>query len=232
MPTQSVAREVPASSETQGSWSRLAGGGGLLFVALLVLQNVLRGVTQPANDAPSADLLEFLTDKAWVVHITMFTFVAGAPALLLFTVGLMRAATAKNRAAEPWAQIGVIGVTMVTALFALVNATQVAMVAASDHLAGNEALLRVAWNLHTSVFVLNQLGVGIALFGLSRAAAGAGLLPMWLGRLAIGGSVLLAISTVPAVAIVDGSPVLVTGLVGFLCWLVFLVGASIRLWRE
>jgi hypothetical protein len=57
----------------------------------------------------------------------------------------------------------------------------------------------------------------------------AGLVPRRLGIATTVGALLLAVAAAPAVAEVHGSNLLVIGLAGFLCWLVFVVVVSGRL---
>jgi hypothetical protein len=102
-------------------------------------------------------------------------------------------------------------------------------VAARGTLANDASLTVLIWTLHNAIFTINLLAIGAALLGLSRAASLGGLIPRWLGVLAIIGAALLALASAPAVAQVEGSPFLALGLLGFLCWLLFVAVASARL---
>jgi len=209
-----------------------AGLGGLVFLALLVVQNLLKAATDPANDATPAQIVRFAHDQAWTVHLLTVTYVIGFPCLFLFAAGLSRRCSELAPASELWSRVGRSSVGVVAVLFGFVNILQIVIVAARSDLAHDPALASTLWAAHNAVFTLNLVAVGGALLGLGRAAALAGLIPPWLGRLTVGGAALLAVAAAPAVREVHGSNLLVLGLVGFLCWLVFLATASIRLIRD
>jgi hypothetical protein len=120
----------------------------------------------------------------------------------------------------------------IAVLFGLVNVLQVTMVSARDVLANSPELAQVLWTLHNAVFTINLVAVGTALVGFGRAAASARLIPTWMGPVTtIGGGLLIA-SALPAVAVVEGSPWMAVGLLGFLIWMVFLAFAGIALLRR
>jgi hypothetical protein len=211
--------------------ARLAGLGGLVFLALVVAQNVLKAATDPSNHASAAEILRFAHDRAWTVDLLVVTYVLGFPALLLFAGGLSRRCSERTPASEIWGRVGSFSVVVVAVLFGLINVLQVVLVAERAQLAHDPALVALLWALHNAVFTLNLLAVGGALLGLGRAAGIAGIVPRWMTPVSIGGACLLAVAAAPAVAEVHGSNVLALGLIGFLCWLVLLGTASVRLLR-
>jgi hypothetical protein len=207
----------------------LAGVGGLVFLVLVVAQNLLKAATNPPNSATAAQVLRFAHDQAWTVHLLVVTYVLGFPALFLFASGLSRRCAQLAPASEVWGRLGRSSVVVIAVLFGLINVLQVVLVAARTQVAHDPALVSTLWTLHDAVFTLNLLAVGGALLGLGRAAALAGLVPRRIGSASVAGAVLLAAAAVPAVAEVHGSNILVLGLLGFLCWLVLLAAASVRL---
>jgi hypothetical protein len=210
----------------------LAGVAGVVFLALLVLQNLLKAATDPSNTASAAQILHFAHDRAWTVHLLVVTYVIGFPALFLFAGGLARRCSELAPASEVWGRLGRSSVAVIAVLFGLINVLQVVLVAARGELAADPALVSTLWAAHNAVFTLNLLAVGGALVGLGRAATLARLVPSWIGRLSLVGGILLAVAAAPAVAEVHGSKILVLGLAGFVCWLLLLASCSIRLLRD
>ena len=233
MATSTPAHMTPARRRQPASrTSLLAGAGGLLFLVLVAVQNLLKAATNPSDTASAAQILRFAHDQAWSVDLLVVTYVIGFPALFLYAGGLTRRCEQLAPAAEIWGRLGRSSVGVIAVLFGLVNVLQVVLVASRGDLAGDPALVRILWTTHNAVFTLNLLAVAGALLGLGRAAMLAGLVPRWMGPVSAIGSALLAIAAAPAVAEVQGSNLLIVGLVGFLCWLLLLALSGIRLVRD
>lgn len=213
--------------------STTAGGiCGLIFLLMIVIQNVLELAFSLANDASAAEILKHFQDDAWLVDLTFVTFVIGFPALFYFAAKLTdRASGAEHPAAEAWGTFGRMAVVLVAALFGLVNLTQVLIVADHDQLAASPALTTTLWSLHNALFTLNLAAVGLMLLGLSRAAALSRIIPRWLGRVNVVGAALLLVSAMPIVTQVHGSKLLAVGAIGFITWMLFLLLAGIGLIR-
>jgi hypothetical protein len=205
---------------------RIAGLAGIVFAVLLVVQNVLKAATSPPNDATSARVLHFAHHDAWTVHVLVVTYVIGFPALFLFAGGLVGRAREVAPQSEIWARLGLSSVGVIAVLFGFLNVLQVVLVADRAGLAHDPTAVSAIWTLHNAIFTMNLLAVGGALLGLGRAAWMAGLVPGRLGIATTVGALLLAVAAAPAVAEVHGSNLLVIGLAGFLCWLVFVVAVS------
>jgi hypothetical protein len=228
-----AARLSEGRSEFQGSWSVTgwAGLGGLIFLSLVVLQNVLTATSNPPNDASAQQILVFAHDGAWKIQLLFITYVIGFPALFTFVGGLSGLAVKRDpRAALP-GRIGQYSIVVAAVLIGLINVAQVTLVAASGDLAADLALVRTLWAVHNAIFTLNFVAVAGALFGLGRAAAISGIVPVWMGNVSLAGALALVASALPIVAEVHGSPLLGLGLAGFLCWLVFLAVAGLSLLR-
>jgi hypothetical protein len=216
-----------------GRWSaeQLAGAGGLVFLVLVVIQNLLKAATNPANSASAAQIIRFAHHDAWTVDVLVVTYVIGFPCLFLFAAGLSRLCSDLAPQSEIWGRVGRSSVAVIAVLFGFVNILQIVIVASRSELAADPALATTLWAFHNAVFTLNLLAVGGALLGFGRAASLAGIVPRRIGQLAVAGSLLLAVAAAPAVAEVHGSNVLAIGLIGFLCWLVLLTTTSVRLLR-
>ena len=211
--------------------SRTAGMAGLTFGLLLILQNVIRSAGAPANDAPAADVLRYVTANHTALEFLLALFVPGFVALFWFVSGLM--ATVRSAGADgPWATFGFVGVVIIGALFALSNGVEAAIVALAPRLDGQTGVVDALWALHGAFFALNEMAIGAALLGLSRASIGAGVTPRSLNWLVVGGALLLFAGAVPVVAVTAGSPLFYLPLPGFVIWIIWLVVTSVNLLRD
>ncbi len=137
----------------------------------------------------------------------------------------------RNPEAEIWAQLGLASIIAIAVFFAFVNVLDATLVAARENLAQDPALTSTIWSLHNAVFTINLLAVAGALLGLGWGAALGGLISRRFGFACVAGAALLAAAAAPMVPEIHGSPVLGVGLIGYLCWLVFLAVVGVRLMR-
>ena len=150
--------------------------------------------------------------------------------LFLFAAGLW--ARAWQEESRWWASVGVLGAATIAALFAIVNITEIVLTAKAAQLASSPAVVQALWTLRAAAFGLDLAAVGIALIGLSRAAAAMRLIPSWLALTAWPGAACLLTAAAFTVALADGGPWLAVSLVGFIVWIVFVITASVSLLRE
>jgi len=153
------------------------------------------------------------------VGITFFLFAAGMWA------------RARQEQSRWWASVGVLGAATIAALFAIVNITEIVLTAKAAQLASSPAVVQALWTLRAAAFGLDMAAVGVALIGLSRAAAAMRLIPSWLALTAWPGAACLLTASVFTVALADGGPWLALGIAGFIVWVVFLITASVSLLR-
>jgi hypothetical protein len=222
----------PEATRPNSRWlGRVAGTGGLAFVVLLVVQNALRS-SEPGADAAPAKVVQFFTDDRAKAVIPLGLFPLGMLALSAFVAGVWLRAESSQRTGAWWARVGVLGAAMVAALFALVNVTDLVLVARPGGAGLSHALVRVLWTLHNAAFALNLAAIGTALVGLGMAAVACGLAPRWVAWTSGIGAALLVVPAVFAVAIVNGGPWTGVAIGGFVLWVVFVVVTSIGLWRR
>jgi hypothetical protein len=227
-----LAASPSAVVERRRTPEQLAGIGGLVFLALLIVQNLLKATTSPPNSATAAQIVRFAHHDAWTVDLLVVTYVVGFPCLFLYAAGVAQRCGELVPASKIWSRLGRSSVAVIAVLFGFVNIVQVVIVATRKELAADPALASTLWALHNAVFTINLVAVAGALLGLGRAATIARLVPRRLGHVLVAGSALLAVAAAPAVSEVRGSGLLAAGLVGFLCWLVLLGATSLRLLRE
>lgn len=210
--------------------SHLVGGiGGLLFAATVVVQNILRS-SAPADDAGAGKVAAFYSDHRSTTAVLAALFVVGAIGIALFSGGMLaRLARGGTRGAAIGGAVGIAGVV---ALFSVTVATDLALSAYVHRGAPDPHVVDGLWVLHGALFGLLTVFIGIALAALAAAAAADGLVAGAWKSVGLLGGVLLAVTGAATPSVLDGSRVMVVGVVGFLTWLVFVVVASVALLRR
>ena len=212
--------------------AKLAGFGGLAFAGIVLLQNIIRGGTSPANGASTADVLTHYTDHRAITFVLIATFVVSGAGLAIFLGGAMRRLMATDR--RGWALTGFVGATGIMALFAVVVGAEEALSVVATHAQPNIGAIEALWALHNSVFTVLDLFIAAALLGLSRAGIAAGITPRAFRRLGPVGSALLLVGSFagPSIAAGDAMPLFGLTGIGFLIWLSFLAVTGTRLVRS
>jgi len=207
---------------------RHAGIGGLVFVAALVVQNLLRARGPGFDAAPGTVSAYFLHHRAAAL-IPLGMFPIEMLALFAFVAGVWTSASrSENRW---WATMGTLGVAAIASLFAIVNIIEIVLTAKAENLAHSPGVVGALWAMHGAAFGLDLAAIAVALIELSRAATAAALIPARLGAAVLPGAGCLLIASVFTVALTNGGPWLALGLVGFFLWLVFMVATSVSLLR-
>jgi hypothetical protein len=230
--TAAAAIEPTARRTNADVGARLAGLGALAFVGIVVLQNILRGSSAPANGASGDEVLAYYAGHRTITFVLVATFVLSGAGLAAFLGGTMRRLLAGGRPA--WAITGCIGAIGVMALFAVVVAAEQALSVLAMADRPDVGTIEALWVFHNSVFTVLCLSLAIALLGLSRAGVGAGLTPRAFEVLAPVGAGLLALGAIAGPAVAAGDAMAMFGLasVGFVTWLAFLVSTGLRLVRS
>jgi hypothetical protein len=212
--------------------ARVAGLGGLVFAAVVVLQNVLRGSGAPANGASADEVLSYYADNRATTIILVATFVLSGAGLAAFLGGAVRRLVAGPR--PGWAIAGCLGAAGIMAMFAVVVAAEQALSVVATQDRPDLGAIEALWAFHDSAFTVLYLFIGMALVGLARAGVAAGLTPRVFERLAPIGAALLAAGAIagPWIAAGDAMPVFGLAGAGFLVWLAFLASTGLRLVRS
>ena len=228
----SVSTAIGQQNRTRGkepaTFGRLAGTGGLVFAATLVADNIIRA-SAPGFDAAPAQVSAYFLDHRAAALVPLGLFPAGLLALFPFAAGLW--ARARREESRWWASAGLLGAATIAALFAIVNITEIVLTAKAAQLASSPAVVQALWTLRAAAFGLDLAAVGVALIGLSRAAAAMRLIPSWLALTAWPGAACLLTAATFTVALADGGPWLAVALAGFIVWIVFVITASVSLLR-
>ncbi|MBI4885029.1 MAG: hypothetical protein HY826_13345 [Actinobacteria bacterium] len=221
-----------SASPTPGTLAppRIVGGiGGLVFVAVVVLQNALRA-SAPKMDAATSAVVDYYADHHGLSFVLAATFVISGFGFATFAGALLDRLRAPQ--ARGAALAGGVGLVGIFCLFSVTIAANLALAAYVHRGNPSTDVVDALWMLHNAVFIVLALAIGIALAGLSASASDQGLVaPVWRVVGLVGGLASF-VEVAFAPAILDGSKVIAVGLVGFLTWLVFVATTSINLLRN
>ena len=207
----------------------LGGLGGLVFAGTVIAQNAIRSGF-PMNDATTQDVMQYYADHRSATIALSVLFPIGLVGLVTF-LGTVVSRVARG-AGRPAAFAGAFGAAAIIATFTLVTSADVAIAAYIHRGSADASVVEGLWVLHNSVFSFLEAAIGIALAGLSIAAAKSGLLSKrWAVAGPVGAALMLG-SAMTTPAVLDGSPMFFVGAAGFVVWLAFMVRTSVALLRS
>lgn len=212
--------------------TRVAGFAGLFFALLVAFVNVLIGsMAPPAFDANASEITSFVTENKSMLKVALGVVPFGVISLFIFFAGSYPTLSATSRESAFWTRVGMVGLVLIEVLFLARTIFELVLLANIDTLAAEPTLVEMLWQLQSATLIINGLGVGLALLGLSRAARLSGLIPAWQEILGLGAAFGFLVAGIGAVAALEGSMIGMVGLVAFVGWLVWLALTSVRLLR-
>ena len=214
------------------STTRIVGGAGVALAASVAVQNaVFVGTGAPAFGDPLGEVLAYHAENRGAVAVAVGQEAVNLPLLLLFVTGLHGLVQRRGGAGADWSRLAVAAGATLSAVFALVMTTHIAVVLAADGLAEPTPAFELVWQLHAAAFALAMPALGATFIGAALATHASGLTRPWQRLLGVAGGSLLILAGAGNLAIADGSPLLFVGLLGFAAWLVWLVVTGLRLIR-
>ena len=209
---------------------RLAtGAAALLFVLLLIVQNLVRSAA-PAFGADPHVVLTYFRDHQVATAVPLVLFPVGMVALLTFGSGMQGLATTVEE--RFWARLGGMAVLVIAGLFGILNVIEIALAIDAKNLATAPEVVGALWAVHGAAFGLDLAAIAIALVALSRVALSRMLIPRLVDRLAWLGAALLFVASLTTLALAQGAPTLYVGFAGFVVWGIFLITCGVRLLRS
>ena len=214
------------------STTRIVGGAGVALAASVAVQNaVFVGTGAPAFGDPLGVVLAYFAENRGAVAVAVGQEAVNLPLLLLFVTGLHGLVQRRGGAGADWSRLAVAAGATLSAVFALVMTTQIAVVLAADGLAEPTPAFELVWQLHAAAFALALPALGATFIGAALATHASGLTRPWQRLLGVAGGSLLILAGAGNLAIADGSPLLFVGVAGYAAWLVWLVVTGLRLIR-
>ena len=208
----------------------VGGIGGLVFAVSVVVQNLIRAKDLPADAASATKVIAFYGSHLGTTELLAALYAVGAVGLMFFLGALLsRLIDGAGRAP---AIAGGFGAAGIVAMFTMTVASDIALAEYVHRGTPSSGAVAALWVLHNAVFGLLMVSIGIALVGLSAAAAGSGMLADAWKRIGTLGGLLLVVAGACTPAMVAGSKVIAVGLVGFIVWLGFVVAAAVSLLRR
>lgn len=214
------------------STARIVGGVGVALAASVVVQNaVFVGSGAPAYGDPLGVVLAYHAENRGAMAVAVGLEAVNLPLLLLFVTALHGLVQRRGGAGADWSRLAVAAGATLSALFALVIATHIAVVLAADGLAEPTPTFELIWQLHAAAFALALPALGATFIGAALATHASGLTRPWQRLLGLAGGSLVLLAGAGNLDIADGSPLVLVGVLGFAAWLVWLVVTSLRLIR-
>ncbi|HEX3426695.1 MAG TPA: hypothetical protein VHT30_11225, partial [Acidimicrobiales bacterium] len=142
--------------------------GGLVFAATLVAQNIIRA-SEPSFASGPAKVTSYFLHHRVAALVPLGLFPIGMLAFLVFVAVIWT--NAQGREGRFWANVGALGATSISALFALVNVTEIVLTAKAASLGASRDIVQALWAVHAAAFGLDLAAIAVALVGLSAAAA-------------------------------------------------------------
>lgn len=239
----SEAATPAVAAGNRASTSRIVGVVAVAYAASLFVQNAVfvGGVAQllglgdgtgaPTYGDPLAVVLAYHAANRSAVAVAVGLEAVNMVLLLLFVTALHGLVQRRGGAGADWSRLAVAAGATLSALFALVIATHIAVVLAADGLAEPTPAFELIWQLHAAAFALALPALGATFIGAALATHASGLARPWQRLLGVAGGSLPILAGVGNLAIADGSPLVFVGVLGLATWLVWLVATGLRLIR-
>src|SRR5215212_4403774 len=213
------------------STTRIVGAAAIAFAVSVAIENAVLAGAPDGYGAPIEEVLAYYAANRDAVAIAVGLQAVELPLLLIFVTGLHGLVGRRGAAGTDWSHLAVAAGATLAAIFALVNATHIAVVLAADGLAEPTPAFELVWQLHAASFALALPALGATFIGAALATHASGLTRPWQRLLGVAGGSLLILAGAGNLAIADGSPLLFVGVLGFAAWLVWLVVTGLRLIR-
>src|ERR687897_485993 len=206
------------------STTRIVGGAAVALAASVAVQNaVFVGTGAPAFGDPLGEVLAYHAENRGAVAVAVGQEAVNLPLLLLFVTGLHGLVQRRGGAGADWSRLAVAAGATFSAVFALFQTTQIAVVLAADGLAEPTPAFELAWQLHAAAFALALPALGATFIGAALATHASGLTRPWQRLLGVAGGSFLLLGRAGKPPLPECSPLLFVALPGFAAWLVWLV---------
>ncbi|WP_326692453.1 hypothetical protein OIE63_38550 [Streptomyces sp. NBC_01795] len=212
------------------SFSGTAGLGGLGFVVIAVVLNVLytRGrLPLPTSGQSVDEVADVMSGMGRSLKRPSVLAPASWLFLTLFAAGLLSELWQRDGGARAWALTGFAGVLVQNAVFTVVEALRFGTASAAAH---NRGSVPGLWATTRVLFGFNQVFLAAALIGFTAAGTAAGLMQPWHAGVGYVSAALLFLSASASPYGADGTHRLApAGLIGWLGWATWLVTWSVVL---
>lgn len=211
-------------------FSRVAGGAAIGFALLIVAGNVITAPAGlPHTAADIGQVTTFFAEEGTALAFASSLIPAAWIMAVVFGAGVVAVTRDSERAlGEAWSLVGLCGLVLQNAAFAVVVALRLAL-SVTDGQSAPAAL----WALHDAGFTLNGTFLALALLGMSIGGIRAGLIRGWHAGLGlVAAALLFGSATLAPLVIEHGGALGQVGLAGWLLWVVWIIiyGAALIRW--
>lgn len=214
------------------STTRMVGLVAIAYATSMIIQNAVFAVTgSPDYSDPLSVVLTYHAENQGALAVTSGLEVVNMVLLLLFVTALHGLVQRRGGAGADWSRFAVAAGATLSALFSLAIATHIAVVLAANGLTEPTPAFELMWQLHAATFALALPALGATFIGAALATHASGLTQPWQRLLGVTGGSLPILAGLGNLAIADGSPLVLVGVLGLAAWLVWLVVTGLRLIR-
>src|SRR5680860_834170 len=144
----SAAAATTGPTPTRALRERVVGATAIALAASVAIQNaVVVWAGAPGYGDPIKEVLAFHAENRVAVAIAVGLEALNLPLLLLFVTGLQGLVQRRGAAGADWSRLAVAAGATLSAIFALVIATHIAVVLAADGLAEPTPAFELVWQL-------------------------------------------------------------------------------------
>lgn len=230
----------PATSPS----TRLVGAAALAYAATVLAQNAMfvgpvarlvglgDGTGAPTYGDPLETVLAYHVSNRDAVAVAVGLEALALPFLLVFLTGLHGLIQRRGPTGATWSRLAVVAGATLSALFAVVIATHIAVVLTAQGQAEPSPALALAWHLHAAAFAMSLPALGMTFLGAALATQVSGLTRRWQHVLGVTGGLALVAAGTASLAIADGSPLIAVGVSGLAAWVLWVAATGLRLALE
>jgi len=218
---------------SQRSTERIVGVVALGYAASMLVQNALFAITgAPDYSRPLEEVLIYHVENRSALAITFGLETMNMILLLFFITALQGLVQRRGGEGADWSRLAVAAGSTLSALFAFTIATHIAVVLAATGMSEPSPAFELMWKLHAAAFALALPALGVTFIGTALATHVSGLTRPWQRMLGVAGGILPILAGFGNLAIADGAPLVVVGVLGMAMWLVWLVVTGLGFIRD
>lgn len=212
--------------------TRIVGVVALAYAASMIVQNAVFAITgAPDYSAPLGVVLTYHAENQGALAFAFGLEAVNMVLLLFFVTALHGLIQRRGGAGADWSRLAVAAGATLSALFALTIATHIAVTLAADGLSEPTSAFELMWQFHAAAFALALPALGATFIGAALSTHASGLTRPWQRLLGVVGGSLPILAGAGNLAIANGSPLVLVGVLGLAMWLVWLVVIGLRLIR-
>lgn len=208
------------------TWEKLAALGGVAFVVLNIVGSILQGAP-PASGDTNEEVLDWFVDNDAGIKVSVLLGALSMIALIWWFGSLWRRMSAAEDGNHRLSVVALIGLGGSGAMFAVHAAILSAVAINVDDVSADAA--RFYFVMSSTVLSMGGAFLVAHLAAVNALAIRTDLLPKWLTGVGLVSAALFLVASLGTMT--DSDPVMLFGFLGFIAWLVWILGTSAQIWR-